>query len=606
MTTQPPPIEFKVRADARQAQEAIDGLNKKFKEGETASSMLDKRIEALTKDLDQLSTAIVSGKGNTEAYRAEMQRLERQLDALHGVAPQVSSSVKTMAASMDTAQKSTRNVGQAALEVSRGLEDLQYGVGGIVNNIPSLVMALGGTAGLTAVLSLAAVGVNQLYKAFTNVDKGAEEATKAAGKHVNNLRDDIADLADELRALQIGADRAKMEKQQAAVDAAAKAARDAIDKTPVSEEGVRSLRGREGSLTGGMKTAVIAANEALKVLDDERAKLAGMRRIQEEKDSQAAIDRAIDEANAITAAEERRFKSQEKLADKASKREDDEWEKQQEREKQANERAMLKANTERLERAGMRALGIDEDFNRRMAMLDAFEKFDKDAKKEAERAAKLHESRLNQLHGAGWADRLALSANFTEEELKNLSRLTDEEWKLLKDRQDQWASFYEGMVSYATSAATVVANAGQKLIDDRITGEELAFESFYTSIMKQAGQSLVASGISLGGKALESLLTPGFQPVAAAQFAGSAALIGGGMALGGIATGIMHQAKGGTIGQALPDKDSRKDRGASPSSSGGSSSGGPLVVNISYGVGGPLPEDTAREVRKVLDVDSRR
>ena len=70
MTTQPPPIEFKVSADARQAQEAIDGLNKKFKEGETASSMLDKRIEALTKDLDQLSTAIVSGKGNTEAYRA--------------------------------------------------------------------------------------------------------------------------------------------------------------------------------------------------------------------------------------------------------------------------------------------------------------------------------------------------------------------------------------------------------------------------------------------------------------------------------------------------------------------------------------------------------
>jgi hypothetical protein len=162
------------------------------------------------------------------------------------------------------------------------------------------------------------------------------------------------------------------------------------------------------------------------------------------------------------------------------------------------------------------------------------------------------------------------------------------------------------MVSNAQGAFTVVSNASQKLIDDRITGEKLAFESFYTSIMKQAGQSLIASGISLGGKALESALTVGGAPLAVAQFAGSAALIGSGMALGGVATGLMHQAQGGTIGQALPDKDSRKDRGASPSSSRDSSSGGPLVVNISYGVGGPLPEDTAREVRKVLDVDSRR
>lgn len=57
-----------------------------------------------------------------------------------------------------------KNIGYAAMEASRAVEDLQYGLGGVVNNIPSLVMALGGGAGLTAAISLAAVGANQLYR----------------------------------------------------------------------------------------------------------------------------------------------------------------------------------------------------------------------------------------------------------------------------------------------------------------------------------------------------------------------------------------------------------------------------------------------------------
>lgn len=61
-------------------------------------------------------------------------------------------------------QTAHRNVGLAALEGSRALEDLQYGVAGVVNNIPGLVMALGGGAGLTAAISLVTVAINQLVK----------------------------------------------------------------------------------------------------------------------------------------------------------------------------------------------------------------------------------------------------------------------------------------------------------------------------------------------------------------------------------------------------------------------------------------------------------
>jgi hypothetical protein len=50
-----------------------------------------------------------------------------------------------------------------------------------------------------------------------------------------------------------------------------------------------------------------------------------------------------------------------------------------------------------------------------------------------------------------------------------------------------------------------------------------------------------------------------------------------------------------------------RDRGAAPRSSrGGDGGGGPLVVNVSYGVGGPLPEDTAREIARVMKTGNRR
>lgn len=66
--------------------------------------------------------------------------------------------------SLERLPKAHKDVGYAALEASRGIEDLQYGLGGVINNIPGLVLALGGTAGLTAAISLLAVGVNQLVK----------------------------------------------------------------------------------------------------------------------------------------------------------------------------------------------------------------------------------------------------------------------------------------------------------------------------------------------------------------------------------------------------------------------------------------------------------
>lgn len=46
-----------------------------------------------------------------------------------------------------------RNLGMAALEAGRALEDLNFGLLGVINNVPQLAMALGAGAGLTGVIA---------------------------------------------------------------------------------------------------------------------------------------------------------------------------------------------------------------------------------------------------------------------------------------------------------------------------------------------------------------------------------------------------------------------------------------------------------------------
>ncbi len=182
-----------------------------------------------------------------------------------------------------------------------------------------------------------------------------------------------------------------------------------------------------------------------------------------------------------------------------------------------------------------------------------------------------------------------------------------EDWSLawIKAGGDVADSFGD-LQSVATGTLSTLTAGTQQYLDDVITGQENAEAALAAMLMRTAGQALIGSGIDLGGRAVVSAFTPGLQPLAAAQGAAAAGLIASGIALGGTATGIEHMAAGGQIGKPLPDKESATDRGASPRSSRGGGDGGPIVINISYGVGGPLPEDTAREIARVQRTGNRR
>lgn len=90
---------------------------------------------------------------------------------------------------------SSSNASYALLELSRGFEDAQYGMRGMLNNIPGLLMHLGGGAGLAGAVSIAAVAISIL---FTTMQSSSAKAAEALKKDAKETADEIKSLHKKL------------------------------------------------------------------------------------------------------------------------------------------------------------------------------------------------------------------------------------------------------------------------------------------------------------------------------------------------------------------------------------------------------------------------
>lgn len=204
------------------------------------------------------------------------------------------------------------------------------------------------------------------------------------------------------------------------------------------------------------------------------------------------------------------------------------------------------------------------------------------------------------------AEQLKKNAAASEAAAVAARKLAEEEHKQaeqrLKDLKESAEANAREVAQTMMQIASIGTGAIVGLVDGLITGQEKALERFVVNVMRQAGSSLISSGIQLVGAATVSALT-GNLPGAAAQAAGAAGLISSGVALGGVATGIEHTAiNGGQIGSAV----NRPDRGSNSGSTRGGSSGGTVVYVSNYGVYGPSPEDSAREQTRMTRTARRR
>lgn len=144
---------------------------------------LDKAV-AGTKELEQ-ATKSVAGSVNPwttaansalATYHRELPNATRAMVTLDSSQKQATITTNGLGAASGKLRSGLVGNAQAMLQLSRGAQDAQYGIGGMVNNIEGLVMALGGGAGVAGALTIAAVGFDILNK---NTDLFGTQSRKA-------------------------------------------------------------------------------------------------------------------------------------------------------------------------------------------------------------------------------------------------------------------------------------------------------------------------------------------------------------------------------------------------------------------------------------------
>ncbi len=90
--------------------------------------------------------------------------------------------------------------GMAMMQLAQAVDDVQYGMRGVLNNIPGLLTSLGAGAGLAGVVTMAAIGVFQLGGALKDWwlnAKAAKEATDFVAGMDGKLKEALAKSARE-------------------------------------------------------------------------------------------------------------------------------------------------------------------------------------------------------------------------------------------------------------------------------------------------------------------------------------------------------------------------------------------------------------------------
>lgn len=129
----------------------------------------------------------------------------------------------------------TRNIGMAALEAGRALEDLNYGLVGVMNNIPQLAMALGAGAGLTGVIGILGAAVLFLSRnwekvagafavgipndTISSLDRARGELEKINGELDKLAKTERISIADKIRIGTLRLKREDLERQVADAEA---------------------------------------------------------------------------------------------------------------------------------------------------------------------------------------------------------------------------------------------------------------------------------------------------------------------------------------------------------------------------------------------------
>lgn len=168
----------------KKAQEAADAIEQARRREKAA-------LEELVAELEQYQVVLQKAtqeENHPDRLKAlkNIQELERRIAALTKAqerqaqaAEKVAQSSNQLDRNSQKATRSVKNMGQGALQAAYFFDDLQYGIRGIMNNIPGLVMGFGGGAGLAGAVSIAVLAGAKLYEWMGKTEAKSKELAKA-------------------------------------------------------------------------------------------------------------------------------------------------------------------------------------------------------------------------------------------------------------------------------------------------------------------------------------------------------------------------------------------------------------------------------------------
>lgn len=188
--------------------------------GATGADAAKDEIQTLETRLAKLEAQYTRGNITISAYAQRTQKLKDEIAALKGgvdtatAALQRHGTAQAAIASLDVkAPGGMKNMQMGFLELSRAFEDAQYGLRGVLNNIPTTIQMFGGPAGLAAGVSAVAVAFNialpYLQKYATELGIVGDKAEDVKGP-IDELHTRIAKL--EAKPIKLRVDYEEIEK----------------------------------------------------------------------------------------------------------------------------------------------------------------------------------------------------------------------------------------------------------------------------------------------------------------------------------------------------------------------------------------------------------
>lgn len=302
-------IKLETEADTTGAKKAVEGLKDVEQQATITGKSMDgpaSAVDALDEEIDKLVQQLLDAKPATEEFKSAQEALANALAKTEAKASQAMAPLGEADLAIKKVGGSSRNNGMAVLEFSRAFEDAQYGIRGVLNNIPGLLSALGAGAGLAGALSLVAVvGSQVLGPALDALD----EKFDISGEKAKAAAEKTAAYAEKIRAATLAAEEAKIKEYQESLDNLAEA-QGKVNEQMQSEielqATLRQARDATARSQNELQQATIKAAGAMGLISPEEAatKMAALAAAQNEANADAAIAAQKDvEAKAAAAKE---------------------------------------------------------------------------------------------------------------------------------------------------------------------------------------------------------------------------------------------------------------------------------------------------------------